>query len=202
MLHACLTKTNKRKTQLELDIGEQVRTAERKRIATTWRGRLVSALTVGRPRDTSMIVWCFKFIDAFSIRIFWSRTRLKRCLIRITGVVAVMFWWIISKHPAYVGVHKERQLQVILDQAFIEAAIAPESGVGLDKDSSSSTTISVKEYRQHDRKECQRIHYYHPLRVIDVHVNYSIERSPLLTNIYDPPTTHSLSLRTLRGLLL
>jgi hypothetical protein len=72
----------------------------------------------------------------------------------------------INKHPAYVGVHQELQLQVILDQAFIEAAIAPESGVGLDKDSSSSTTISVKEY-QHDRKDCQRIHYYHSLGVID-----------------------------------
>jgi hypothetical protein len=166
--------------------------------ATIRRGRLIFSLApmVFIRWDTSIVVCWFIVSDAFSISIFWSRTRLKRCVIRITGACAGMFWWRISKHPAYVGVHQELQLQVILDQAFIEAAIAPESGVGLDKDSSSSTTISVKEY-QHDRKDCQRIHYFHSLRAVDLHVNYSIVLLCLLIYMHDPSTTHSLSLCTL-----
>ena len=59
------------------------------------------------------------------------------------------------KHPAYVRVDEELQLQVVLDQAFIEATIATDSGVTLNKDS-SITTICIKEEHQH-HKQCQRI---------------------------------------------
>jgi hypothetical protein len=97
-----------------------------------------------------------------------------------------------SKHPAYIGVHEELQLQVVLDQAFIEAAIATEStcGVGIDKDRSTATT-SVKEYDEHDRKECRRIHSHHFLPV----------NSLLLTDI-PPQLMPILCVRTLTALLI
>ena len=48
-----------------------------------------------------------------------------------------------SKHPSYVGVHRE--LQVVVSQEFTKDVIAQEiSGVALNKDSRTTTTICVQ----------------------------------------------------------
>ena len=60
---------------------------------------------------------------------------------------------VLTKHPAYVGVDDQLQLQVVLDQAFLEATIANDNVVALHND--SSTTTWVKEEHQH-HKQCQR----------------------------------------------
>jgi hypothetical protein len=87
-------------------------------------------------------------------------------------------WFPISKHPAYVGVGEEHQLQFVLDQAFIEAAIAMDSGVALNKDS-STTTICVKEEYQH-HKQCQRI--CPSLRIFNFHFSQCSCTSLTLTS--------------------
>ena len=74
-----------------------------------------------------------------------------------------------SKHPTYVGVHRE--LQVVVSQEFTKDVIAQEiSGVALNKDSRTTTTICVQNQYH---KQCQRIIYNNPslsfLNIISFH---------------------------------
>ena len=74
-----------------------------------------------------------------------------------------------SKHPTYVGVHRE--LQVVVSQEFTKDVIAQEiSGVALDKDSRTTTTICIQ---NQFHKQCQRIIYNNPslsfLNIISFH---------------------------------
>ncbi|KAG7982370.1 hypothetical protein I3843_04G049300 [Carya illinoinensis] len=96
---------------------------------------------VNATRIFRVIVWS-PTSNCWNIGIFGSGGWTRRCRIS-------------TKNPTDVGVHQEFQLQVVLhDQAFFEAAIAPESGVALNKDADGSTTttrISIKEKEDQHR---------------------------------------------------
>ena len=95
------------------------------------------------------------------------------------------------KHPAYVGVHQELQAQVVLDQAFIEAAIATDSCVSPNKDSSTTTICVKEEYQRH--KQCQSI--YPSLSLLNFH--FSV---PLLATWSSSTISHTVYLE--RGILI
>ena len=118
-------------------------------------------------------------ITALLTRPMGARITVTRYLLSLEGRIDWRRWWC-SKNPAYVGVHEVLQLQVVLDQAFIEAAIVPDSGgVALNNDSSTCTTICVKEHHHH--KDCQGI--YPSLPLLNFH--FSTSTVPLYIS---PPT--------------
>ncbi|KAG6660164.1 hypothetical protein CIPAW_03G086900 [Carya illinoinensis] len=93
------------------------------------------------------------------------------------------------QHPAYVWVHQQLQIQLLqLEQTFLPAAIALETGVALNKDS-SATTISVEAYYQHHTQHYCQSMFPTSLRVLHVHLISSninslvcIQYSGLLSN--------------------
>ena len=66
----------------------------------------------------------------------------------VHGIFAWMFFWWISKHLAYVGVHQVLQLHFVLDKAFAGVVIAPDRGLALNKES-STITMCVNEHQHH-----------------------------------------------------
>ncbi|KAG6624350.1 hypothetical protein CIPAW_16G020300 [Carya illinoinensis] len=67
----------------------------------------------------------------------------------LPGDIGCITFSLLSKNPAYVRVYQQLQLEVVLHKAFVKAAVAPETGVALNKldaDGSTTTTrISTKE---------------------------------------------------------
>lgn len=83
------------------------------------------------------------------------------------------FWWLQwsigiegTKHPTWVGVHRE--LQVVVSLEFTKDVIAQEiSGVALNKDSRTTTTMCVQNQYH---KQCQMIICTNPsLNIISFH---------------------------------
>ncbi|KAG6720841.1 hypothetical protein I3842_03G083000 [Carya illinoinensis] len=105
---------------------------------------------------------------------------------RLVTVVDRALAWMTSttcslQHPAYVRVRQQLQIQLLqLEQAFLQAAIALETGVALNKDS-SATTICVEEYYQHHTQHyCQNM-YPTSLRVMHLHLISSTINSLICT---------------------
>ena len=120
------------------------------------------------------------------------------CAIRIVDGIFGWMWSCSLKNPAYVGVHEELQLQLVVVLDKIVVAVVPDSGgVALNNYSSAYTTICVMEHHHHKRY-CHRIHP--SLRLLNSHFCIVPLSHPLLLLLLDlSPQLLSHALHTLKG---